>query len=58
MDLEKELIKDFGGDDDVVPEELVGNIDMEKDLVRDFGRNVEDYPDTVIPVDLEKKLVH
>ena len=50
------MIKDFGGDDQ--PEELVANLDMEKQLVRDFGRNVEDFPETVIPIDLEKKLVH
>lgn len=31
---------------------------MEKELVRNFGRNVDEYPDTVIPYDLEKKLVH
>lgn len=50
MDLEKDLIRQFDGDDD--PEGLVANLDMEKELVRDFGRNVDDYPDTVIPVDL------
>ena len=44
------MIKEFGGDEE--PEELVANIDMEKELVRDFGRNVDDFPDTVIPVDL------
>ena len=31
---------------------------MEKELVRNFARNVDDYPETVIPIDLEKKIIH
>ena len=55
-DLEKQLVRDFGGDDR--PEDLVKNNDLEKDLVRNFGRvkDIDDMP-AVIPYDLEKQLV-
>ena len=31
---------------------------MEKELVRDFARKKDEYPEVVIPYDLEKKIVH
>ena len=56
-DLEKQLVREFGGDER--PEELVLNNDLEKKLVRNFGRKKEGdgYSESVIPYDLEKQLV-
>ena len=55
--LEKKLIKDFGGDDR--PEQLIKNNDLDKELVRNIGRkrDGDDFPDTVIPYKLEKEVV-
>ena len=35
-DLEKKLVRDFGGDER--PEELIENKNLEKELVRNFGQ--------------------
>jgi len=57
-DLEKKLVRDFGGENH--PEDLVENRDMEKELVRNFGQNdgyvlPEDMP--FAHQDLEKNLL-